>query len=519
MRTTLAAVVLLFALSATAGTITSIDNPTIPVKGGEYFMTVTGTDLGTEFVYDGPSGRTVIDVTSDNGLGTSAVAWIPQEVINTPGTYSLTITGRNGVSGPVTFRVLKPGLPDLTLHLPEVLVAYAKTRAGAGIKYEVSVTGGEGTPEVGCDPGSGSVFPFGTSWIKCFAVDQSGRRATGEIQVNVSDIVPPVLKVPQSFELSSEDDRGAYLKFDVSAFDEIDGEVKPVCLPESGAFIPNGRTTVKCSAEDASLNPASAAFEVMVQPRDTGKLQLSVPSETIAYSGENKLGTFVEYKVEAYGSADPDPVIDCAPASGDFFEVGETKVVCTAVDDFDQRAEAAFVVTVKEGDGFRLADVSAEASSPAGANVTYELDRPEGAQSLQCSHESGALFPMGITTVECHSGTARGSFTVNVSDTIAPHIASVRTTPDAADAEQRIPVRVEVNAFDVADAMPRCSVMSIDGGDGRLTSELSVSLRPALDAATEVRLQVSCIDRAGNRAFESVPVRIGPASRRRAISN
>lgn len=515
MRNTIAAAVFLIAFSASAGTITSIDHPTIVADSGEYFMTVTGTGLGDRFLYDGPTGRTIVEVGADDGLG-HVVAWIPLEIVNTSGTYSLSVLGGTGDTQPVTFRVLRPGRPKLSLHLPDVLLALAKTRLGTGIKYNVSVTGGEGQPTVNCDPVSGSTFPFGSSWIKCIATDLAGDRATGEIQVNVWDGVAPKITLPTSFEVESEDERGAFPKFEVSAYDDIDGELKPVCSNESGSFFPNGRTVVNCEAIDESLNPVSGSFEVMVRPRDPGKLGLKVPDD-IYVTSDNGFEAIVEYTVEAYGSADPDPVIECSVASGSAFSIGDTKVYCIATDDFDNRAEGGFVVVVKDG-GLGMKDVTVEATTEEGASASFEA-APEFTETLKCSHESGAFFAMGTTAVTCESGKRSSRFNVIVADTVAPHIGRVRTIARDADAEQRVAVDVEVESLDAADAMPRCSVYSIEGGEGRVTSDLSVSLRGDRENAREFRLQVSCVDKAGNRATETVPVRLSPAGRRQVINN
>lgn len=506
MRHIIAAAAIAIAFSVSAGTITSIDHPTIQAGSGEYFMTVTGVDLGDQFLYDGPTGRTLLDVNAVDGRGT-VICWIPLDIVNTPGTYSLTVTGRAGDSGPVTFHVVKPGQPSLSLHLPEVLVATAKSRLGTRISYEFSVTGGDGEGGAKCDPVSGSTFPFGTSFIKCFAEDLSGGSASGEIQVNVWDGTAPVLTVPTSFEIPSEGDRGATVKYEVFASDAIDGELKPACSHESGAFLPNGRTVIRCEAIDLALNPAYGEFAVMVMPQDTGKLQLSLPADMLVQA-TNEFGAVVEYEVSAFGSADPDPVVECTPAAGNFFVVGETKVLCTAEDDFGSRVEGAFLVTVEAG-SLKLEDVAAEATSHEGAVVVFEPELPESGEALVCSHDSGAFFAMGTTSVSCRSGSLSGSFDVTVADTVAPHIFGVRTVPGLIDSDQRVAVRVEVDAADAVDAMPRCRVSAIHGGEGHVTSDLTVSLRSGKGSASDFRLQITCTDKAGNRSAEDVPFLLG----------
>jgi hypothetical protein len=73
--------------------------------------------------------------------------------------------------------------------------------------------------------------------------------------------------------------------------------------------------------------------------------------------------------------------------------------------------------------------VVAEATSPAGAPVAFEVSTNEGS-TVTCTPESGSTFPLGATRVTCvatnaQNDTTTGSFTVLVNDstppTIAPH--------------------------------------------------------------------------------------------------
>lgn len=526
MRTAaITAAVFLMACAAMGSTITSLNPSTLPYRGGEFFITANGTDLGDRFVFDGPAGHFELDANAVDA--TRAVSWVPAEVMNDPGVYALKVTGRLGDSNTVNFTVYKPGRPLLALHIPELLLAVASSRLGTTIKYEVSATGGEGTVTTNCEPDSGSTFPYGTSSIRCIATDLAGNRADGVINVNVWDGTAPVLELPKSFEVPAETEEGAFVKFDTRAFDEIDGELLPTCLPQSGSLFRPGRTRVDCEAVDIALNPVYGSFEVMVQPRDPGFLQLKVP-EKVVEAATSKYGADVSFEVVAFGSADPDPIVECTPPSGAFFPMGLSKVYCTAEDDFGQRAEAGFYVEVVERLGLRMPDVTAEATSPTGTEVTWETVAEGWSEAIACSPDSGSLFDLGATTVECRSTDAKGrraegSFTVNVADTIAPHINRIRANSGAVDAERQVvPVQVTVDAIDAADAMPRCSISTLTSEadaafDWRLRSDLEVEVRAETNRA--FRIQVSCVDASGNRSMDSVAVSLPGTGRRRAAGN
>lgn len=516
MRRAIAAASVLLAMSASAGTISSVSPASVLNMSGEYFLQVNGTALGGTVTFNGPAGVFTVDVNAVDING-NTTTWIPQEVINTAGTYQVT----SGNSNAATFTVSRPFRFPFHLLLPEFLVASARSKEGTGIKYEVSFDSASGTPTIDCSPSSGSLFPFGKSTIKCVATDEEGNRDAGEIEVQVSDTTPPSLFIPKSFEVPADSQEGGYVKFDSSATDDIDGALRTTCLPESGSFFRPGKTVVTCEAVDLSLNPTQASFEVMVTPKDFGKLQIDVPAD-MKVPAQSKYGAIVTYEVRASGSADPDPEVTCFPASETDFKMGSTKVYCTATDDFGQRAEAGFIVDVVDSFGLKMPDVNAEATSPAGASVSW--DPIEGWQAeIQCSPASGAQFALGDTTVDCESKDARGkratgSFKVTVADTIPPHIDALRAAIGRVDdARNVVPIDIAVDAVDVADAMPRCSVSSLTSEtagasfNGHATSDLRVEVGAD---ARPFRIQVTCVDASGNRSMDTLRVAMPGTSRR-----
>ena len=510
------AMALLFSLPLWAGSITSISPSSIQVASGEYFMDVAGSGFSDTdtFIIDGNAGHFEVDVNAIDKFGT-VTGWIPQEVVNKSGTYTLSVRSPSGTSDKVNFVVFKPGRLPLQIHLPEAITVLARSRLGTSIKYDISISGGdESSVDVKCDPESGSDFPFGQSKITCTATNLSGERDSSTILVNVFDGESPKLYLPASFEAAADDEKGAYVKYDAGAEDAIDGSVRVTCDRESGSLFPNGNTRVNCEAVDAALNPAYGNFTVFVKPRDPGTLSLKVSD--VRTPATDKEGAYVTYEAIPYGSADPDPVVTCYPESGDFFRIGDTKVGCTASDDFGNRAEATFVVTVYDGNFLRAEDVTAEATSPNGADVSFDV-RPDDqwTAAIVCSPESGSLFGFGETSVECNStnadgGKVSGKFKVTVADTTAPHIENVRAVVGTLDSERHaMPVNIEVETIDAGDANPRCSVVSLTSDtavEWQATSALSLELRGESARPNAFRVQVSCVDASGNTTTTNIPV-------------
>lgn len=374
MRQSLAAAFLVFlSLTASAGTITSISPASVRESSGEHFITVYGSDLGDRLVFDGPAGYFEVDVTAK--FWDSVVGWVPEPVVNTAGTYSLSVVGPNGTSGPVSFRVRGYVLP-LVLLLPEYLRAQPLTREGAYVRYDVFAIGGEDPePKVWCDQESGSFFKMGQTRVTCFASNAYGERADGFFDVIVRDEEAPILSVPlEPIVVKATSIEGAIVEYKASATDDIYGEVFPECLPQSGALFPIGRTTVQCSATDFDLNVGHASFEVeVIGEREPYTLTIDVPEE-IVVEAKSAAGTEVYYEVRVGGTEDPQPRVTCRPESGSLFPIGDTGVICDAIDAWGMRGTANFNVRVLDTGFPSIAELHASPDALLADGYVYPVE-------------------------------------------------------------------------------------------------------------------------------------------------
>jgi hypothetical protein len=154
----------------------------------------------------------------------------------------------------------------------------------------------------------------------------------------------------------------------------------------------------------------------------------SVSDITVPATSAN--GAAVTFTTPAAYDGDGETVLaGCVHTSGDTFPVGTTTVTCTATDSDDapESVQTSFKVTVTDSDLALTnvpADITADATGPSGAVVTYA--RPAAADeetppSVSCSPASGSTFAIGTTTVDCSASDsddanspATGSFTVTV---------------------------------------------------------------------------------------------------------
>ena len=81
-----------------------------------------------------------------------------------------------------------------------------------------------------------------------------------------ADTTPPVLTLPANIVTTAVSPEGRAVTFTTSANDNVDGVVPVTCQPPSGSVFPIGTTTVRCSANDTSLNTTGGSFTVTVNP-------------------------------------------------------------------------------------------------------------------------------------------------------------------------------------------------------------------------------------------------------------
>lgn len=149
-------------------------------------------------------------------------------------------------------------------------------------------------------------------------------------------------------------------------------------------------------------------------------------------------------------------------------------------------------------------DVSTEATSSAGASVTYveptALDAVDGAVPVSCLPASGSTFAIGTTTVTCSAQDAAGretssTFDVTVEDTTGPAISGVPSdiTEEATSPAGAVVSYPEPNAVDTVDGAVTVTCSPASGSTFAI-------------ATTEVTCQAE--DSAGNPSSESFDVTV-----------
>jgi HYR domain len=356
----------------------------------------------------------------------------------------------------------------------------------------------------------------GTWNVTVVATDTGGaQRVYGPATLTVIERPPdpdPPLNLPEVVVGEATSLDGGVVYFEVNAN----------CDRVSGSFFPMGLTTVTCSA-----GTQTGSFAVVMT-------ETVAPVISGAPGNITSVNPVVTWPLPtAVDNLDGVRPVTCEPPSGSTFPLGETIVQCYAADEHLNYDTVQFVVKIISTPILTLPDnIVAEATSAAGAVVTYTATAEGADGPVTCAPQSGSTFALGVTTVNCSAtnaaGTSTGSFTVTVRDTIAPTIVSIDGTPREVlwpNNHKMSNITIVVQATDAVDSSLTSKVISItsdqpvnDGGDGdtapdwAITGDLTIQLRSERTAGIDrhYTITVEVKDDSGNVSTGTLIIVVRP---------
>src|SRR5579859_6891458 len=232
---------------------------------------------------------------------------------------------------------------------------------------------------------------------------------------------------------------------------------------------------------DGMFNGTQTVFRLNPAKTKDTTPPVIAPHADVSAEATSSSGAIVSYSAPSTSdNVDPNGTAICTPAPGSTFALGTTTVTCNATDAAGNVATpTTFKVVVKDTTPPVItphSDVTAEATGPNGARVTYSApattDAVDGNGTAVCAPASGSTFALGATTVTCNASDAAGNaavptmFSVVVRDTTPPVISTVSASPNAIwpPNGKMVPVTVTATANDAVDPSPVCSLTSITGG-------------------------------------------------------
>lgn len=269
-----------------------------------------------------------------------------------------------------------------------------------------------------------------------------------------------------AFEGSADTGEGDEDEVTVEVWAGSDTSVAPVLVltaavdPESGAWgatageaLSDGSHTARARQADAAGNTGVSTVSAFTVDSTPPALTLTSPAdgsatrdETPPFEGVGGTADGDEAEVtielragldagsppvlQLTATADPDTGAWSA-VPGDPLPAGIYSVQATQADTFgnsSMRAASFAVDTAPPVFGAVGASQVIEQTAPAGAVATYgpvAADELDPAPKVDCSPPSGAVFPVGVTTVSCRAtdwagNSAETQFTVTVANTIRP---------------------------------------------------------------------------------------------------
>jgi len=302
----------------------------------------------------------------------------------------------NSTSG--SFQVTVQDTTPPALSLP-ANINVSTAAASVIVTYTTSASDAvDGPVPVICAPISGANFPVGSTTVNCSATDAHSNTSNGSFIVNVQNVDAPNISVPANITAEATSASGAAVSYSASATDVVDGPVAVNCSPVSGSTFPLGTTTVSCSAIDSDAHTSTAAFLVIVT--DTTAPGIASPAN-ITVMSSNASGIAVNYANPSTSDAVDGPgSASCSPVSGSVFPIGNTQVVCTAMDSHGNTAISIFIIHV---------DQAGTPSTPGSSNA-------QSGSSNSPSGLSAAVIPLtGGEVINLDCSTAFWAFEIKLS--------------------------------------------------------------------------------------------------------
>jgi hypothetical protein len=373
-------------------------------------------------------------VGSDN-CGTASVLCNPASGSAFPkgtSTVSCTATDGSGNTANCSFSVTVTDTTPPTMSCPGNLTE--PTNAGqcqAVVSYPTPGASDNcsGVGTVTCAPASGTAFQKGSTTVTCTVSDAAGNSTSCRFSVVVQDQEAPTLNCPANItaQTGAKQCSAVVSYVTPTASDNCSGVGTVTCTPASGSVFPKGTTTVTCSALDASGNPATCSFTVMVN--DNTPPTIVCPANIKQPTDSGVCSAVVNFTIPAATDNCSGVTVMCSPSSGSTFPKGTTTVSCTATDTAGNQAACSFTVTVQDAQPPRIicpANIVWMTSAPNQTTVAVTYAAPTvvdncGSSTVVCSPPSASAFPVGTTTVTCTATNSSGnqascSFTVTVYD-------------------------------------------------------------------------------------------------------
>ncbi|MBJ6751389.1 HYR domain-containing protein [Geomonas anaerohicana] len=346
--------------------------------------------------------------------------------VNDTMTFKLLVTDAGALtdSKQCSVKVLDITAPVLS-NLPSDITAEATSAAGAEVGFTLpgAKDNVDGDLTVACTPGSGTLFPLGTSTVTCSVSDAAKNAASGNFSIKVQDTTAPAVTAPAAVVAEATAPRSPVAIGTATATDAVG--VKEI-TSDAPLLYPVGTTVVTWSASDAAGNAGHAKQSVTVQ--DTTAPVVTAPAavlvEATAPLSPVTIGTATA--TDAVGVKE---ITSDAPA---LYPVGTTEVVWTASDEAGNKGSAKQSITVQDTTAPVVtapAAIVVEATAPNSPVALGTATATDAVGVKEITSDAPLLYPVGTTVVIWSASDAAGNVghakqSVTVQDTTAPVVSA-----------------------------------------------------------------------------------------------
>jgi gliding motility-associated-like protein len=259
-----------------------------------------------------------------------------------PITYTAVDTSGNSLSCSFTVTV-REDVPPVLIDCPANISVNTDTCDATVTWTAPTATDNCTTTTIVSSIASGTVFPETSTTVQYTATDGWGNTATCTFTVTVIDIVPPTFSgCPDDFVVDAGECMFPVSWVQPTATDNCAPNPTVYSIPEPGADLPSGYTTVHVYVVDPSGNQDTCTFVVEVIGPPIGLTNLPVNQ------------SFIDCFVMPTWTP-PTPTGICGPYTlesnyepGDTFNIGVTTVTYTLTDTLNHVVTTSFTVTVTE---------------------------------------------------------------------------------------------------------------------------------------------------------------------------
>jgi HYR domain/GEVED domain len=378
-------------------------------------------------------------------IGVTTVIYTATDAKNNQATCSFTITVINPCTNDTTKPVLSncPANISKTISDTTVIVTWLAPTA----------TDNCSTPLVTSSDTSGTTFKIGVKTVAYTATDDKNNKSTCSFTITVinscaSDTIKPVLLTCPANISRTISDTTVVVTWTAPTATDNCGTPSVTSTDTSGTKFKIGVTIVTYTATDAMNNKSTCLFTVTIinpcAPDTTKPAFASCPDNIAKITSDTAL--IVTWTAPTATDNCSTPLMGSTHISGALFKVGVTTVTYTAADAKGNKATCAFTVTITNpcfNDTIKpvLANcptnIARVAIGGSTAIVTWLIPTATdncSTPSVTSTHNSGAAFPIGTTTViytatDSKNNKSTCAFTVTVSPQNANYCGSKSTEP------------------------------------------------------------------------------------------